>query len=285
MLGGRERTIKEGTWTMVEQLDEAKARSQRVWAAGNFARIGAFTTTPAERLVEEVGLRASQTVLDIACGNGAVTLAAARRQAKVVGVDFVPELLEHGRKRAELDGLEAGFVEGDAEDLRFPDASFDVVLSQYGVMFAANQERAAAEMLRVCRPGGVIGLANWTPLSFPGLLFRLWAEFNPPAVPPKHPATAWGIGARVGELLGPGCIDIRIVDAVFRQCFPDFETYVELFSSYFGPMHLMKKALAPERWEEYVARLREAIAPYNRATDNTLDVANEFIIVIARRKG
>src|SRR5487761_490013 len=192
MLGGRERTIKEGTWTMVEQLDEAKARSQRVWAAGNFARIGAFTTTPAERLVEEVGLRASQTVLDIACGNGAVTLAAARRQAKVVGVDFVPELLEHGRKRAELDGLEAGFVEGDAEDLRFPDASFDVVLSQYGVMFAANQERAAAEMLRVCRPGGVIGLANWTPLSFPSVLFRLGAEFNPPAVPPKHPSNTTG---------------------------------------------------------------------------------------------
>ena len=117
---------------MVEQVDEARTRSQQVWAAGNFARIGAFNTTPAERLVEEVGLRAGQRVLDIACGSGAVTLAAARRQSSVVGVDFVPALLEHARKRAELDGLEAEFLEGDAEDLRFPDASFDVVLSQYG---------------------------------------------------------------------------------------------------------------------------------------------------------
>jgi SAM-dependent methyltransferase len=270
---------------MSEQDDAARARSQRVWAAGNFARIGAFTTTPAERLVEEVGLRAGQRVLDIACGNGAVTLAAARRQTKVVGVDFVPELLEHGRKRTELEGLNAEFVEGHAEDLRFPDASFDVVLSQYGVMFAANQERAASEMLRVCRPGGVIGLANWTPMGFPGVLFRLGAEFNPPPVPPKHPVSAWGTGPRIGELLGPGCNDIRIVDAVFRHCFVDFQAYIDLFSTYFGPVHLMKKALAPERWEEYVGRLREAIAPYNRATDGTLDVANEFIIVVAQRKG
>lgn len=270
---------------MAQQDVEARARSQRTWAAGNFARIGAFTTTPAERLVEEVGLSAKQRVLDIACGNGAVTLAAARRQTKVVGVDFVPELLEHGRKRAELDGLEAEFVEGDAEDLRFPDASFDVVLSQYGVMFATNQQRAASEMLRVCRPGGVIGLANWTPMGFPGQLFRLGAEFNPPPVPPKYPVSAWGTGPRIGELLGPGCNDIRVVDAVFRHRFPDFEAYLDLFSSYFGPVHLMKKALSAERWEEYVGRLRETIAPYNRATDGTLDVANEFIVVVAHRKG
>jgi SAM-dependent methyltransferase len=269
---------------MPEQTDEARARSREVWAAGNFARIGAFTTTPAERLVEEVGLRAGQRVLDIACGNGAVTLAAARRTARVVGVDFVPELLEHGRKRAELDGLEAEFVEGDAQDLQFPAASFDVVLSQYGVMFAADQERAAAEMLRVCRPGGMIGLANWTPMGYPGQLFRLGAEFNPPPIAPKYLPTAWGTGARVGELLGPGCNDIRIVDAVFRQRFTDFEAYLDLFSSYFGPMHLLKKALAPARWEEYVGRLHEVMNPYNRATDGTIDIANEFIIVVAQHK-
>ena len=269
---------------MVQQLDDAKARSQRVWAAGNFARIGSFTTNPAERLVEEVGLRAGQRVLDIACGNGAVTLAAARRLTKVVGIDFVPELLEHGRRRAELDALDAEFREGDAENLPFDDASFDIVLSQYGVMFAPDQERAAAEMLRVCRPGGVIGLANWTPTGFPGALFRLSAEFNPPPAPPKHAAVAWGTGARIGQLLGPGCNDIRVVDAVFRQPFPDFEAYIELFSAYFGPMHLLKKALAPERWQEYVTRLREAVAPYNRATDGTLDIANEYVIVVAQRK-
>jgi SAM-dependent methyltransferase len=269
---------------VVEPADEARARSQRVWSAGNFARIGAFTTIPAERLVEEVGLRAGQRVLDIACGNGAVALAAARRMTSVIGIDFVPELLEHGRRRAELDGLEAEFRDGDAENLPFPDDAFDVVLSQYGVMFAADQQRAAAEILRVCRPGGVIGLANWTPLGLPGELFRLSAEFNPPPVLPKHPATAWGTGPRIRELLGSGCNDVRIVDAVFRQRFPSFEAYVELFSMYFGPMHLLKKALPPDRWDEYVKRLRELVSPYNRATDDSLDLANEYIIVVAQRK-
>src|SRR6187401_266333 len=150
-----------------------KQKQQATWASGDFAVVGTTLQIVGESLAEAIDIRAGERVLDVAAGNGNATLAAARRFARVTSTDYVPALLERGRRRAEADGLDVTFEVADAEALPYPDAGFDVVLSTFGVMFAPDHEQAAAEMMRVCRPGGRIGLASWTPAGFVGQLFRV----------------------------------------------------------------------------------------------------------------
>ncbi|MFC7551108.1 class I SAM-dependent methyltransferase [Pseudoroseomonas wenyumeiae] len=173
-----------------------KQRQQANWASGDYAVIGVTLQIVGEQLCEAVDLRSGERVLDVAGGNGNASLAAARRFAEVTCTDYVPALLERARLRAEADHLPMQVQTADAEALPFPDASFDVVLSTFGVMFTPDQEKAAAEMARVCRPGGRIGLANWTPGSFVGRLFQLLGRFLPPPAGVRSPAL-WGTEERL----------------------------------------------------------------------------------------
>ena len=211
-----------------------KRRQQSVWASGDFSVVASRIVFQAEHLCEAADVQSGWRVLDVACGSGNAAIAAARRGCKAVGVDFVPALLERGRIRAEAEHLDVEFTEGDAEDLPFPDASFDAVVSIYGVMFAPDHRRAAAELARVCRPGGRIALASWTPDGFIGDTFRVFARYLPPA-PALQPPIRWGDQSYLDSLFGhvAASMTSHRRTAVFR--FRDAEENVDFFRTYYGP--------------------------------------------------
>jgi ubiquinone/menaquinone biosynthesis C-methylase UbiE len=184
------------TQTQQPDLAAVKARQRKTWASGDYSAVAALIVPMAEKLVDTADLQAGQRVLDVACGSGNAALAAARCGCEVTAIDYVPELLERGRARAAAEGLPVEFAEGDAEDLRFPDGAFDAVLSVVGVMFTPDQERAAAELARVCRPGGTIAVANWTPTSFIGQIFRTVTRYVP-APAGVRPPGLWGTEERL----------------------------------------------------------------------------------------
>src|SRR6267378_3381332 len=208
-------------------LSTIKGRQQLAWGSGDYAIVGTTLQIVGETLCEAVDLRSNQRVLDVAAGNGNATLAAARRFADVVSTDYVAALLEGGRRRAEADRLPVTFQEADAEALPFADASFDVVLSTFGVMFTPNQQQAANELRRVCRPGGKLGLANWTPESFIGRLFKIIGKYVPPAPGVKSPAL-WGTKAHLDSLFGSkATVAAQARNFVFR--FKSPKHWVEVF--------------------------------------------------------
>jgi SAM-dependent methyltransferase len=227
-------------------LEAIKARQQAMWASGDFAVVGTTLQIVGELLSEASDVRAVDRVLDVAAGNGNATLAAARRFAAVTSTDYVPALLERGRLRADAEGLtNVRFEVADAEALPYPDASFDVVLSTFGVMFAPDHRRAASEMARVCRPGGRIGLASWTPAGFVGELFRAVARQVPPPPGAASPLL-WGTEAHLRELF-PGATRFEHArrDFAFRYRSP--EHFVDVFRRYYGPTYTAFRALDPER--------------------------------------
>jgi len=219
--------------TPTPDLATLKQRQQATWASGDFHVVAALIVPVAERLVDAADLRAGARVLDVATGSGNAALAAARLGARVTGVDYVPALLERGRERAATEGLEVELVEGDAEAIPFPDSSFDAVLSVYGSMFAPNHARAAAEMLRVCRPGGTIALASWTPEGFLGALFETVADHVPPP-PGLVPPMQWG---KEQHLLGLFGDDVAWTHRrrTFTFRFVSAEDFVDTFVRFYGP--------------------------------------------------
>jgi SAM-dependent methyltransferase len=223
-----------------------KARQQTMWASGDYAVIGATLQIVGELLAEAADVRAVHRVLDVAAGNGNATLAAARRFARVTSIDYVPALLERGRQRAEAEGLaNVTFEVADAEALPYPDANFDVVLSTFGVMFAPDHERAAAEMTRVCRPGGRIGLASWTPGGFVGQLLRLVARYSPPP-PGAQTPVLWGTDTHVRELF-PGATRIEHTSRMFAFRYRSPEHWVDVFRRFYGPTYTAFLALEADR--------------------------------------
>jgi ubiquinone/menaquinone biosynthesis C-methylase UbiE len=223
-------------------LSAVKARQQATWRSGDYAVIGTRLQLVGETLCEAVDLRAGERVLDVATGNGNAALAAARRWADVVAIDYVPELLARARARAAADGLEAEFREADAEALPFEDASFDVVLSTFGVMFTPDQARAASELVRVCRAGGRVALASWTPDGFIGALFRVLGRHVPPPPGLSSPAR-WGTIEGLRQLFGDGAAELRTAPRTytFRNHSP--EHWLEVFRAYYGPLHRAFAAL------------------------------------------
>ena len=264
-------------------LAAVKTRQQAAWSAGNYAVVGTTLQIVGENLCEALDLRAGSRVLDVAAGNGNATLAAARRWCDVTSTDYVASLLESGRARAQAEGHAIQFQEADAEKLPFPDASFDAVMSTFGVMFTPNQDKAASELARVCKPGGRIGLANWTPESFIGQLFKTIGKYIPPAPGVKSPAL-WGTKARLEELFGKNGQEIRTTsrEFVFRYRSPTH--WIEVFRTYYGPMNKTFGALDAEKQAAFTQDLLALMESRNRSGDHTLVLPSEYLEVVIERK-
>jgi ubiquinone/menaquinone biosynthesis C-methylase UbiE len=263
-------------------LGAVKAKQQAMWASGDFGQIGVRLQVVGESLCEAVDLRATDKVVDVAAGNGNASLAAARRFADVTSTDYVPALLEQGRRRAEADRLPLRFETADAENLPFPDASFDVALSTFGVMFAPDQERAAAELLRVVKPGGRIGLANWTPEGFIGDLFRLQGSFVPPPAGVKSPL-GWGTETRLADLFGSKVADIRSARRNYAFRYLSAAHWIDVFRSFYGPTHKAFAALDEAKRPEFEAALTAMLDRHNRDGDRSLVVDGEYLEVVITR--
>ena len=275
----------EGQDIMETSIDYAaiKARQQGAWSTGDYAVVGTTLQIVGELLCEALDLRSGSRVLDVAAGNGNATLAAARRWCDVTSTDYVPALLESGRKRAQSEGHSIKFQEADAENLPFEDGSFDVVMSTFGVQFTPNQAQAAKEMARVCRSGGKIGLACWTPESFIGQLFRTIGKYVPPASGLKSPA-AWGTDARLDELFASSAERIRTAkhDFVFR--YRSAMHWIEVFRTYYGPMNKTYGALDADKQAAFTRDLVDLLEQGNRSNDRTLVLPSEYLEVVIEKR-
>jgi SAM-dependent methyltransferase len=270
------------TTSPVTDFAAVKARQQIAWSAGNYAVVGTTLQIVGETLCESLDLRSGARVLDVAAGNGNATLAAARRWCDVVSTDYVGALLEAGRARALAEGLTPRFQEADAEALPFPDASFDAVLSIFGVMFTPHQEQAARELARVCKPGGRIGLANWTPDSFIGHVFKTIGKYVPPAPGVKSPAL-WGTQSRLQELFGGSMRSLRAVSREFNFRYRSPQHWLEVFRNYYGPINKTYAALDSQGQTNLTRDLLALIARFNRSGDESAVIASEYLEVVIER--
>jgi ubiquinone/menaquinone biosynthesis C-methylase UbiE len=263
-------------------LGAVKNRQQAAWSSGNYAIVGTTLQIVGESLSEALDLRAGASVLDVAAGNGNATLAAARRWCNVTSTDYVPALLQSGQARADAEGYTIRFQEADAENLPFPDATFDAVMSTFGVMFSPDQDKAASELARVCKPGGRIGLANWTPESFIGQLFKIIGKYIPPAPGVKSPAL-WGTKARLEEIFGSTSRTITTTrrEFVFRYRSP--QHWIEVFRTYYGPLHKTYGALDERNQESLTQDLLLLMSNGNRSGDETLVLPSEYLEVVIER--
>ena len=275
---------EEGVGMQRPRLDLAtiKERQRLVWTSGDYAMFGTALLIMSELLCEAVDLRPGQTVLDVATGSGNTALAAARRFGETTGIDYVPALLERGRERAAAERLEIVFREGDAESIPWPNASFDVVLSTVGVMFAPDQEKAAAELFRVCRQEGRIGLTSWTPDGFAGeqgSLFGKYLPFSPGLKPP----VLWGTQERLRELLAGGARDLRIARRSFVFRYRSVPHYVEVLQTQLGPTLETFRTLKPARRENLVGELVDLVGRFNRSGDETMVVPSDYLEAVVTR--
>lgn len=266
--------------TTADHLAAVKAKQQTVWASGDYAVIGTTLQIVGETLCETMGLSAGANVLDVAAGNGNATLAAARRFAEVTSTDYVPALLDRARARATAERLDVYFREADAEALPFEDESFNAVISTFGVMFTPNQARAAAELARVCRPGGTIGMANWTAEGFIGQVFRTIGRHVPPpagVLPPSRWADREALGLLFRDV---GEIEIHPRSFTFR--YRSVDHFLNVFRTYYGPTH-KAFAAAGDAAPALEADLRALLDASNTATDGTLAVPSAYADVIVRK--
>jgi ubiquinone/menaquinone biosynthesis C-methylase UbiE len=259
-------------------FEAVKRQQQATWASGDYSQIGTTLLITSELLCEAAGLQAGERVLDIATGNGNTALAAARRGAEVIAIDYVPELLERGRLRAAADGLAIDFREGDLERLPFAEGSFDLVLSTFGVMFSPGQEQAADELLRVCRPGGRIAMANWTPEGFVGQMLRLVGSYAPPPAGVRSPAL-WGTEARVRELFAAAA-NITIARRHFTFRFRSAEEWLHTFRSYYGPMVKAFGRLDPAGQEALARDLLALGARFADGSSGAFAAPGEYLEVV-----
>jgi len=263
-------------------LRAVKGRQQTIWGSGDYGVIGARLPIVSEELCEAVDLRSGERVLDVATGTGNTAIAAARRWCQVVGIDYVPALLDRARDRARAEGLPVEFREGDAEDVPAEDGAFDVVLSTYGVMFAPDQEKAAAELLRVCRSGGRIGLANWTPDGFVGEMFRVVGRHVPPPPGLRSPAL-WGTEARLRELFGDAARALAVTPRSYAFRFASAEHFVDVFRRWYGPTLNAFAALGGDEQDALARDLGALFARRARRGGPGLVVDSEYAEVVVTR--
>jgi SAM-dependent methyltransferase len=267
--------------TTIDPLAAVKQRQQATWASGDYAAVAALIVPVAERLVDLADLQAGSRVLDVATGSGNAALAAARLQTEVVGIDYVDTLLERGRERAAAEGLEIDLRHGDAEDLPFPDSSFDAVVSVFGSMFAPDHERTGREILRVTRPGGTVALASWTPDGFLGALFRTVAQFAPPPAGVPSPML-WGTTDHLASIFGPEVGWVHATET-FTFRFPSAEAFVAYFVTHYGPT-LKAVAAAGERADELTSALAGLARSWNRVeADEPVAIPATYLASVGHR--
>jgi ubiquinone/menaquinone biosynthesis C-methylase UbiE len=264
-------------------LTALKGRQQTAWASGDYAVIGVTLQLVGEQLAEACDLRFDERVLDVAAGNGNATLAAARRGAKVTSTDYVAELLERGAERARAERLEVEFQVADAEALPFDDASFDAVLSTFGVMFAPDQAKVASELARVCRPGGRIGLANWTPEGFIGQMFKTLGRHLPPPAG-VQPPSLWGVEAHLHTLFSERAAGIAVTRRMFNFRYRSAAHFIDVFRSWYGPIHKAFAALPADAAAALERDLTELLNRTNRAGADSLIVPSEYAEVVVTRR-
>jgi len=265
------------------EFDVIKAKQRAAWGAGDYGVVGTTLQIVGESLCETIDLRAGSKVLDVAAGNGTCSLAAARRWCDVTSTDYVPSLLEHGRRRAEAERLSIRFQEADAEALPFADGTFDAVLSSFGVMFTPNHLRAASEMLRVCRRNGKIGLANWTPDGFIGRLFAVVGRHVPPP-PALTPASRWGVEDHLDYLFGGNTCDVTTIRRDFTFRYRSAEHWIDVFRTWYGPVHKAFASLSPEGQQRLEQDLLYLIDDFNRSGDSTMVVPSEYLEVVVVKR-
>jgi len=269
--------------TPAPDLAFIKQRQQATWASGDFSIIGVTLQIVGESLAEAADIRAHEHVIDIAAGNGNATLAAARRFANVVSTDYVPSLLDKGRARAAAEGLPVDFREADAEALPFPDASFDVALSTFGVMFTPDHARAACEMLRVVRGGGRIAMANWTPEGFVGQLFKTVGKAFPPPAGLKPPAL-WGTEDYLRQLFGSEAANIHIERKVFNFRYGSAAHMLQIFRDYYGPVHRAFATLSADAARALEQEMLQLLESLNQGGPDSLVVPGEYLEVVVTRR-
>ncbi|HEY1369287.1 MAG TPA: methyltransferase domain-containing protein [Gaiellaceae bacterium] len=261
-------------------LNAIKQRQQQAWASGDFGVVASRIVIVAEQLCDTADLRAGWRVLDVATGSGNAAIAAARLGCEAVGVDYVPALLAQGRVRAEAEGLGVELLEGDAEALPFPDASFDAVTSVFGCMFAPDHARAAAELLRVCRPGGTIALANWTPDGFVGELFRTMSA-HVPQPPGLQPPMLWGTEEHLRELFGEGIAWLEVAERTFTFRFRSAEEFVGFFRTWYGPTLKAFAALEGPARDALERDLVELARRFDRLGGDAIAIPATYIEAVA----
>jgi ubiquinone/menaquinone biosynthesis C-methylase UbiE len=261
--------------------DDLRALSRATWALGDYAVLAERISEAAEQLVERAGVEAGMDVLDVASGTGNAALPAVRRGARVTGVDLVPELLDMARERAAELGFEVDWVEGDAHELPFRGAQFDRVLSTFGHMFAPRHERVAAELVRVCRPGGAIGFCCWTPEGVGGQLLTAIANYAPAPPPFVSPPSRWGTESHVEKLLGANVstLDFERHALVFEE--ESAEAWVDLMAESAGPLLRVRGSLG-SRWPELRSQLLKVFEDANSADDGSLRFEQEYLLTVAR---
>lgn len=265
--------------TPTPNYDVIKTKQQTAWGSGDYARVGVTLQITGEKLCEAMDLHSGQSVLDVAGGNGNVSLAAARRFCKVVSTDYVPSLLAQSEQRANAEGLAIEYQQADAEDLPFSDASFDNVVSTFGVMFTPNQTQAAAELIRVCKAGGKIGLANWTPKGFIGQLFKTLGQYIAPPPGVNSPA-AWGTESFLRQQFSTTAKNISITSRNFVFRYQSAQHWLDVFSTYYGPLLKAFEALDEQSGAALRNDVLHLIKSFNWAEDGTVVLPSEYLEVV-----
>ena len=261
-------------------FEAIKGKQRTTWASGDYAVVASTIQYMSELLCESIDLHAGDRVLDVATGSGNAAIAAARRGAVVTGIDFTPGLLEQAARRAEAERVHIDLMEGDAEALPFPDDAFDTMISVVGVMFAPNQRQAAAELIRVCRPGGLVAVASWTPDGFVGALLRLVGSFVAPPAGLTSP-TRWGTREGISELMGDR-VDISWVDRTHLFKFHSAQDLAEFFIAYYGPTERAYASLEESGRRQFMDAFVALAEQWNIASDGTLVVPGAYLEVHAR---
>lgn len=263
-------------------FDALKTRQQAAWGTGDYAVIGTTLQIVGESLAEACDLKTDERVLDVAAGNGNATLAAARRGCLVTSTDYVGSLLERGAERARAERLEVNFQTADAEALPFADASFDVAVSTFGVMFAPDHAKSAHELARVVRPGGRIGLANWTPDSLIGRMFKVLGRYVPPPTG-VQPPSLWGIESHLRALFGHAASSMQATPRQFAFRYRSAAHFIDVFRSWYGPVNKAFAAQTPERAQALAGELAALLEGLNRAAPDSLVVPSEYLEVVVTR--
>jgi SAM-dependent methyltransferase len=261
--------------------DEFRQRARATWSAGDWDSFSRLVTPVGTLILDRVGIEPAVDLLDVGTGSGGnVAIPAAQRGAKVVGVDVTPELFEHARRRAADAGVEVEWIEGDAQQLPFEDASFDRVISTFGAMFAPDHTRVAAELVRVCRSGGRIAMATWANDGFAGELFKLTGSFMPPPPPGVEPPPLWGVEAHVAEVFGAAGVSPSVTRETVDFDFASVEDAVQQYAEDFGPFVVARGVLEPQgRWDDFVAAFRELVLRFNPAGDGTVRIRSDYFVI------